>query len=373
MAIVADLGPFVPPSDQHPSRPRSTVDKLDELLPELRSEEAARIRHLLWYPDRTELIDLYCRHRGRRPTHGAQAVIAELRDLVTRGTWFGQRDLARRVFGNPDHLGPVIRVLHVLRAAGVLVSEGGEFVPVQGKATCQRHAFAPSESLLEITSAYRLVSIRAYFWLTTVAGWAPDDAREAVRRPRGLEAVLLTVRAHQAKRRAAAAAAAKAVHGPGPHGTTVSISAALPSAFAALQGGTSHLPQSLPKGSLCPDVDPDFSADGPLTLIGYRRSRALRRRQLDNVIGLPPRFLTAAQAIGDHGPQGSWARVRRQARAIGWDDERAIWAYQAAVSDTMADRRSRLSVGKHPIVNAPALAMWRCLDVIKPRVSSEAT
>lgn len=76
-----------------------------------------------------------------------------------------------------------MRVLGHLRAAGVVASEGGEFVPRRGKATCQRHRLTASSALLAVTTPDRQLHLRAYAWLTTEGRLAPDDARALLRTP----------------------------------------------------------------------------------------------------------------------------------------------------------------------------------------------
>jgi len=377
MAIVADLRSFATSSghgNSHSSKAGSQppegsdpVAKLNQLLPQLAVEEEAQIRQLLWRPERAEILALYRRRQGRQATPGIQAVIAELGDLVAQGTWFGQRDLARRVFDNPDHVGPVLRVLKFLRETGVLVSEGGEFVPARGKASCQRHCFAAAAALLEVTSPYRLVAIRAYAWLTSVAGWSAEAARDMVRRRGGLDAMPMIFHGHAAKTLAkAAAAAAKAVHSEATPNPAVSISEALPSAFLALQSGTSHLQQSLPEGSLCPEADPAGFTDQPIALMGRPVPWRLRRRRTpDDPTGLPPEFVAAAFTVGDQGLRGTWSRLHCLAADVGVGEARMIDAYAAAVSDTRADQRSRVAVGGRSIANPAALAMWRAIDAIR--------
>jgi hypothetical protein len=161
-------------------RPPDLPGTLEEALPEVSEADAVRIRGLLWPAELLELRAVYAARVRLRPTAAAMAVLGVLHDSARRGERVEQDELARRAGAGT---GTVVRVLGHLRAAGVVASEGGEFVPRRGKATCQRHRLTASPALLAVTTPGRQLRLRAYAWLTTGGGLPPDDARALLRTP----------------------------------------------------------------------------------------------------------------------------------------------------------------------------------------------
>jgi hypothetical protein len=159
--------------------------KLRQDIPVAPPGPRAVARHLLWRPEYHEVAEVY-RQSVRQVSSSALAVVAVLHDAIQRHEWVEQRIIASRASAG---VGTVCRVLRRLREAGVVVSDGGEFVPHLGRATCQRHRFVPSEAIVAVTSEDRLLRTDAYVWLTTEDGMAPDDARAMVRRRDYLGAV----------------------------------------------------------------------------------------------------------------------------------------------------------------------------------------
>jgi hypothetical protein len=106
-------------------------------------------------------------------------VVAELHNAIQQHEWVEQRVLASRASAG---VGTVCRVLRRLREAGLVVSDGGEFVPSMRRATCQRHRFVPSEAIVAVTSEDRLLRTDAYVWLTETCKVDPENAKKIVRR-----------------------------------------------------------------------------------------------------------------------------------------------------------------------------------------------